>query len=69
MFSSEVLSFSFTIIPPLGPTSNPHSFANSSLGLIPAEMTSMSTPIDAPSENCIPLINSSPRIAVVFLFV
>ncbi|MNR04487.1 hypothetical protein D3C85_1204520 [compost metagenome] len=64
---SLVCIFSFTIIPPLAPTSIPQAFANSSLGLMPAEITSISTSNCVSSLNCIAAIFSSPIIFVVFL--
>jgi hypothetical protein len=61
-----VCKLSLTVIPPRGPTSNEAALANSSLGLIPAEITSISTSKELSSEKLILDIASLPLIAVVF---
>ena len=67
MVGSEVCILSFTIIPPRTPISKLQVLANSSLGLIPAEITSMSTSKVSSSPNSIPVMALSPSMQLVAL--
>ena len=64
---SEVFIVLSTTIPPLVPVTKPHSLANSSLGLIPADMISISVFRTSPSINLRPSILFSPVIYSVCL--
>ena len=64
---SEVCILLFTTIPPRTPTSNPQVLPSSSRGLIPAEITSMSTFSKSSPSNIIPVMASSPAIYCVDL--
>ena len=67
MVGSEVCILSFTIIPPRTPISKLQVLANSSLGRIPADITSMSTSNVSSSPNSIPVMTPLPKMLLVTL--